>query len=126
MANKDESAAKEQGKWYKGYSFEGVDGATLDAKFDLRVTPIRPLAIDLGLHFRSGRSYLEPTDMTFTKYVFSDMDDMINLHVGASYRFDKVLTLWAKGNNLLNRKWDYMPGMGAQGFNLMGGVSLVF
>ena len=57
---------------------------------------------------------------------FDDMDDMINLHVGASYRFDKVLTLWVKGNNLLNRKWDYMPGMGAQGLNFMGGVSLVF
>ena len=117
---------EEDGDWYKGYSMDGVDGANLDAKFDVRVTPIRPLAIDLGLHYRGGRSYLEPTDMTFTKYAFSDMDDMINLHVGASYRFDKVLTLWVKGNNLLNRKWDYMPGMGAQGLNFMGGVSLVF
>ena len=48
-------------------------------------------------------------------FFYGDMDDMIDLHVGASYRFDKVLTLWVKGNNLLNRKWDYMPGMGAQG-----------
>lgn len=116
----------ENGKWYKGYSMDGIDGANLDAKFDVRVTPIRPLAIDLGLHYRGGRSYLEPVDDNYTKFVYADMDDMINLHVGASYRFDKVLTLWVKGNNLLGRKWDYMPGMGAQGLNFMGGVSLVF
>lgn len=127
----------ENGKWYKGYSFDGIDGASCDAKFDIRVTPIRPLAIDLGLHYRGGRSYLDcstyytgqGSNVTYwdmPKYTYADMDDMINLHVGASYRFDKVLTLWVKGNNLLNRKWDYMPGMGAQGLNIMGGVSLVF
>ena len=113
-------------EWYKGYSFDGLDGANLDAKFNLRVTPIRPLAIDLGLHYRSGRSYLEPKDNSYTKLIYQDMDDIINLHVGASYRFDKVLTLWVKGNNLLNRKWDYMAGMGAQGISFLGGVSLVF
>ena len=112
--------------WYKGYSFEGLDGANCHAKFDLRVTPIRPLAIDLGLLYRGGRSYLVPKDESYTNFFYDDMDDMIDLHVGASYRFDKVLTLWVKGNNLLNRKWDYMVGMGAQGISFMGGVGLVF
>lgn len=116
----------EVGKWYKGYSFDGLDGANCMANIDMRVTPIRRLAIDLGLQYRGGRSYLSPLDNTFTKLVYDDLDDMINLHAGASYRFDKVLTLWVKGNNLLARKWDYMVGMGTQGLNIMGGVSLVF
>ena len=60
------------------------------------------------------------------EFNYSDMDDLINLHAGASYRFDKVLTLWVKGNNLLARKHDYLPGMGVQGLNIMGGVSLIF
>ena len=94
-------------------------------------------AFDLGLHYRGGRSYLacdeayivrddEPNYWLVPDFTFANMADMVNLHVGASYRFDKVLTLWVKGNNLLNRKWDFMPGMGAQGFNVMGGASLVF
>ena len=114
-----------------------MDGANTNVTFDLRVTPIRKLAIDLGLQYRGGRSVLNPSSATYLTSIdrdywscesfnFADMDDLVNLHAGASYRFDKVLTLWAKANNLLNRKWDYMPGMGAQGLNIMGGVSLVF
>lgn len=126
-----------QGHWYKGYPLEGLDGANTNVTFDLRVTPIRKLAIDLGLQYRGGRSYLTPTSATYIQmgnddywvcdeFNYSDMDDLINLHAGASYRFDKVLTLWVKGNNLLARKHDYLPGMGVQGLNIMGGVSLVF
>ncbi len=127
----------EKGVWYKGYALDGFDGANCDVKFDLRVNPIKRLAIDLGLHYRGGRSYLacdeayliqddEANYWLVPNFTFADMADMVNLHVGASYRFDKVLTLWAKANNLLNRKWDYMMGMGSQGINVMGGVSLVF
>ena len=36
------------------------------------------------------------------------------------------LTLWVKGNNLLNRRYDVLAGMGAQKFNIMGGFALVF
>lgn len=127
----------EQSHWYKGYPLDGMDGANTNVTFDLRVTPIRKLAIDLGLQYRGGRSVLNPSSATYLTSIdrdywscesfnFADMDDLVNLHAGASYRFDKVLTLWVKGNNLLARKHDYLPGMGAQGLNIMGGVSLVF
>lgn len=127
----------ERGKWYKGYPIDGLDGANCNVTFDVRVRPIRRLAIDLGLQYRSGRSALNPSSATYLTSIdrdywscetfnFVDMDNLLNLHAGASYRFDKVLTLWAKANNLLNRKWDYMTGMGNQGINIMGGVSLVF
>lgn len=115
-------------KWYHCYPLDGLDGPNKIFSLDLRAFPIKPLAVELGLQYRGGRCYMEdditPDDVT--RLIYQDMDDALNLHAGASYRFDKVLTLWVKGNNLLNRKWDYMPGMGVQGFNLMGGVSLVF
>lgn len=126
---------EEKGKWYSGYPIEGLDGANLVADVNLRVNPIRRLALDLGLQFRSGRSYLEYDYVTipgggvqvnYEKNYFTDMDNLINLHAGASYRFDKVLTLWARANNLLNRRYDELPGMGAQRINFMAGVGLVF
>ena len=54
------------------------------------------------------------------------MEDFIDLHAGASYRFDKVVTLWTRTGNLLNRRQDILPSMGAQRINIMAGVGLVF
>lgn len=122
--------------WTQGYPLDGYDGASLVSKINVTVKPLRQLSLDLGLELRTSRSQItknfettgeisltDPTPYTLEWY---DLDDVINLHAGASWRFDKVVTLWVKGNNLLNRKWDVMPGMGAQKFNVMGGVSLVF
>ena len=122
--------------WNKGYSFDGTDGASLIANFDVKVTPIRQLSVELGLQVRSQRSVLEanpaydnqwgPEIVALNNYSYFDLDDVLNLHAGASWKFDKTLTLWVKGNNLLNRRWDVMPGMGAQKLNIMGGFALVF
>lgn len=117
-------------KWYKGYSLDGTDGANCNATFDIIVNPIRRLSIEAGLHYRGGRSYLTPVldNNTYElgHYAFQDLDNMVNLHAGARYRINKALTLWLQGNNLLNRKYDFMVGMGAQRLNIMGGASLVF
>ena len=50
----------------------------------------------------------------------------MNLHAGASYRFDKFLTIWVKGTNLLNKQWDILYSQGAQKMSFMGGIGLVF
>lgn len=120
--------------WTKGYPLDGLDGSSLISNIDLKFTPIRQLAFNVGLQLRTGRSQVQREyvmDEMGTKVhmlidTWYDMDDVIDLHAGASWRFDKVVTLWVKGSNLLNRKWDVLPGMGAQKFNVMGGVSLVF
>ncbi|MBO7609855.1 MAG: TonB-dependent receptor [Muribaculaceae bacterium] len=126
--------------WNNSYPLDGIDGACLVGNFDLKIKPIRKLTIDLGLELRSQRSVLEYTPNYIpdpnmlddyvinnsSEYQWFDLDDVINLHAGASWRFDKVVSLWVKGNNLLNRKWDVMPGMGAQKLNIMAGVGLVF
>ncbi len=105
--------------WVKGYNL-GLDGAQMVANFNVKVTPISKLAVNLGMDYRGKRR----TVQSETTYV--DMDDAFNLHAGASWRFDKLLSVWLKGNNLINRKYDVLPGQGAQGLNVMAGVSLVF
>lgn len=104
--------------WTSGYCL-GLDGAQMLANLNVKVTPIAKLAVDLGMDYRGKRR-------TYYDLGFVDMSDAFNLHAGASWRFDKLLTVWVKGSNLLNRRYDIMPGQGAQGINAMGGVSLVF
>ena len=122
--------------WNKGYSLDGFDGACLLANLDIKVTPIRQLQLDLGLQVRGMRSQIvqfpasieswNTESVSLNEYDYFDLDDMYNLHAGASWKFDKTLTLWVKGNNLLNRRYDVLAGMGAQKFNIMGGFALVF
>ena len=105
-------------EWLNGYSL-GLDGARMVADANVKVTPIRQLAVELGMNYRGQRRFIEND-----KYV--DLNNAFNLHAGATWRFDKTLAVWVKANNLLNRKYDVMPGQGAQLLNVMGGVSLVF
>ena len=51
---------------------------------------------------------------------------MSNLSLGASYQVTKMLSVFASGSNLLGKKWDNYYSLGAQGFTLMAGASLVF
>lgn len=110
---------KGDAEWLKGCSL-GLDGARMVADLNVKVTPIRQLAVDLGMNYRGERNVM----CDISNYY--KMDDAFNLYAGASWRFDKMLTLWLKGSNLLNRKYDILPGQGAQGITVMGGVSLVF
>jgi hypothetical protein len=54
------------------------------------------------------------------------MKDVVDLHVTARYSFSHIFSVWAQASNLLNKKWDILPGQGAQKINLMGGISLNF
>lgn len=109
-------------EWDKGYCL-GLDGAGMVANVDVKVTPISKLSINAGMNYRGKRSSMLDTEIGF---MHNEMDDAINVYAGASYRINKTVSVWVKANNLLNRKYDILPGQGAQGLNAMGGVSLVF
>lgn len=130
------------GKYIKGYTL-GLDRAKTVVNVDLKVNPLRALTVNLGFDYRGGRYNVN--DYSYTKvgpwlddvgqYDFSqsfssrgtcDLSNVLNLRAGASYRFDKVLTLWVQAANLLNKQWDVTTGMGAQKLNVMGGIQLVF
>lgn len=107
---------------YNGYKL-GVDRASTVANIDLKVTPWKPLSVNLGLDYRGGRMALFALD---DKYKFEDMDDVIDLHAGVSYRVTSRFTLWTQAHNLLNRRYDILYGMGAQRIGIMAGLSLTF
>jgi len=111
-------------KYLNGYGL-GLDRPTTVATVDVKVMPLRPLAVDLGLEYRGGRRLLSATD-GLASFAYTDMDDLIDLHAGASYRLNSSLTLWAKAHNLLNRRQDFLYGMGQQRLGVMGGIAIVF
>ncbi len=105
--------------WVKGYAL-GLDGARLVGNVDLKLIPIRQLTVNVGMDYRGERRTVV-NDATY-----NELDDVFNLYAGAGWRFDKVLSVWAKGSNLLNRRYDILPGQGAQGINVMLGINLIF
>lgn len=126
----------EQEKTYSGYSL-GLDRAKYVFNADLKLYPVKQLMIDLGFELRGKRRALResllylktnPEGESYYGYSYDwlPMDDVCNLTAGARYRFDKMLTLWVQTNNLLDKRWDTLYGMGAQKLGFMGGISLVF
>ena len=123
---------------YLGYPL-GDDGPTTIFNFDVKVWPIKPLMVTAGLNCRINRStfarwYVKPVidedgitiHPGYYKYGAIEMNDVIDLHVGARYNFSHAFAVWAQAGNLLCKQWDIMPGMGAQKISLMGGISLNF
>lgn len=119
-------------KHYNGYKL-GVDRASTVANVDLKVTPWRPLSVNLGLEYRGGRMALFGPYDEFSNpgsdpasYAFVNMKDAIDLHAGANYRLNSTVSLWIQAHNLLNRRYDVLYGMGAQRIGFMVGAGFTF
>ena len=122
---------------YNGYKM-GVDRASTVSNIDIKVTPWRPLSLNVGLEYRGGRmalfgnqTYYEMVDGYMitphqTPFDFVNMDDVINLYGGANYRLNSNINLWLQAHNLLNRRYDILYGMGAQRIGFMVGVGFTF
>ncbi|MDY4186097.1 MAG: hypothetical protein SOX83_09205 [Sodaliphilus sp.] len=118
------------GEAYSGYML-GLDHAKLVANADVQLHLTKALTVGVGFDLRNGRRYMEQVlsispEESDSYFALQEMNDVMNLHAGASYRFDKFLTIWVKAANLLNKQWDIFPYMGAQKLNVMGGIGLVF
>ena len=86
-----------------------------------------------GLEYRGGRmalfnsySYFDDAYPPTAQYQFVDMDDVINLHLGANYRLNSTINIWLQTHNLLNRGYDILYGMGAQRIGFMVGAGFTF
>ncbi len=119
----------EYGKSYKGYML-GFDRAKMVANADLNLFLFKGFTIGAGFEYRGKRHFVENEVAESTEgapvFRIINMNDVMNLHAGASYRFDKYLTLWVKASNLLNKQWDVLYSLGAQKLTIMGGIGLVF
>lgn len=116
-------------KTYSGYML-GLDRAKMVANADLHLYLFKGFTISAGLEYRGKRHYFDlinaGADAADQVVLVKDLKNVMNLHAGASYRFDKVLTIWVKASNLLNKQWDILYTQGAQKFGIMGGIGLVF
>lgn len=113
----------------KGY-VTGLDRAKLVANAQVTVTPIKPLAVTVGYEMRSKRAYYSrfevkgaPPVVTWRK---SDLRDVSNLKLQASYQVNDKLAVFVHGNNLFNQHWDEFMGIGSQKLSAMAGINVVF
>ena len=122
----------------KNYSTD-FDGANLIFNTDIKIRPIKKLALNVGFEYRGNRSVDAFTPLILDDpdafelygadaYLYDsvDINSVINLKAGASYQISPLLNVWVQASNLLNKQWDVMPGMGAQRLNVMGGFGLNF
>lgn len=94
---------------------------------NVRVTPIKRLAIDLGYEMRGNRAVMGYQIVNGKDYwETTKLDNAMNLKLGASYQILDNLTVFVEGNNLINKQWDVFYGQGAQKLNVLGGASLTF
>ncbi len=95
----------------------------------LTVHPIKALDIWAAYHFRSGRSV---TMVSYTdgerlhSNAAQSLGVVSDFSIGASYRINDLLHVYAQGNNLLNRRWQNYFGMRNQGIGFLVGLGVEF
>lgn len=113
----------------KGYS-TGFDRAEMIANAQVKFTPIKPLSITIGYELRANRCYYNNYGSIGTPPIESwgktELDNINNLSLDASYRINKTFGVFIHASNLLNQQWDEFVGIGAQKINVLAGVSVQF
>lgn len=80
------------------------------------IHPIEKLDIELGYNTRMNRDF----------GAYGKLNDIHNLNASATYRLLDWISIFAQGNNLLNRQHDYYYGLPAPRIQGMLGVGLKF
>lgn len=122
-------------KYDRGY-YLWRDRAKNVIDLSVRVTPISELDITAGLELRTKRSTfkalpmadLSNPDVNFgtIEYESTDLGDISNLKLGATYRIDSQWSAFLKTENLLNKKYLLPGNIPAQGITGLIGVAYKF
>lgn len=95
-----------------------VINASVEAK------PIKALEIGVGYQLRTDRhNYINLKDETFRPYSLGSVSD---LSVSASYAITDAFTVFARGENLLNKRYNLVTDIEAQGIKGLIGISYKF
>ena len=81
--------------------------------FSYKITPAANMGAGFQLITRKGDLYSKPNAVT-------------DLYVSGSYEIFSGFSIYAKADNLLNKKYQYFAGIPAQGINFVGGISYCF
>ena len=82
----------------------------------LAAHPVKGLTIGADFIFRSYKNYTN----------LYQRENVMNLGATLSYTFPFRLTVYAKGDNLMNRKYDQYEMYRSPGVNFLGGLALTF
>lgn len=112
--------------------YEWRDRARHVFNAQLGVRPFKPLSVTLGWEFRAGRRIygFAPSNPSglFDVYIpeATSLGCVSDLSLGATYTFTEQFSVFARGGNLLNRRYRYIGMRTSQGINGMIGASLKF
>ena len=91
-----------------------------DVDFGANVKVINDIAINTHLYFQDGR-YAKLSDADGTL-----MTPVLDWNLGASYAYRDWLSVFARVNNILNKKYEFYRGYQVQGINMMVGAAFSF
>ena len=113
----------------EGYS-TGFDRAEMVVKAQVKISPIKPLSFTIDYELRTNRCYYNYYGAIGTPPIESwsktELDNVNNLSLNASYRINKTFGVFVHASNLLNQKWDKFVGIGVQKINALAGVNILF
>ncbi|WP_217938816.1 TonB-dependent receptor [Duncaniella muris] len=119
---------------YDNSFYEWRDRARHVVNAELKLRPLTPLQITLGWQFRAGRRCYGMADnlsgATGDLQIYSpqarSLGCVSDLSLGASYAATDALSIFAGGENLLNRRYYRIGDRYSQGIRFMIGASLKF
>ena len=120
----------------KGY-FNGYDRAKATADVVTSFSPLKPLHISLGYHYRGSRAiYMNsfttvlnaPTLINGTETTLHSLPlpDLHIANIAAAWDFSDSFSVWLQADNILNRHSELLPMQPMQGVVVAGGFKWLF
>lgn len=114
----------------KGYAL-WLDRARNVFDATVTVTPVKALDLELAYRLRSGRSVYaldlsEENPFDHIAYTKVGLGNAGSLDCGAAYRITPQFSVWARGENLLNGKWQEVYGIPNKGITGLIGIGYKF
>lgn len=110
------SAAGTYRNWDAKEDFALLLKPAAEINFNMEIHPIKELNVNIGYDY-IGREKVEG---------FDKLSAVSNLYAGASYNVFKGVSVYARINNILNKKYQYYLGYPTEGLNFLGGLSFSF
>lgn len=110
------SAAGTYRKWDTKVDYALLLKPAAELNFNIDLHPVKGLNVNIGYDY-IGREKAED---------YNKLSAVSNLHAGASYNVFKGVSVYARINNILNKKYQYYLGYPTEGLNFLGGLSFSF
>lgn len=121
---------------YDNAYYEWRDRAKHVVNADLSLRPLKPLLVTLNWEFRAGRrtydfSYLNydetgSPDLNLYNLDARSLKAVSTVNIGVGYEYSDRLTVFARGENLLNRHYIHLGDRRSQGITALVGAALKF